>query len=415
MKIYYCKQVICISALALFLSLGGCKDSPKDPDAPSTTLEESLTEIATTPEKSKQETILIKDINGVSAGVSPSNPDINLEAVDGIQIQNTAASDIKGLLRLPLPSAMLPDDVVSAKLRLKRQSGENTQLRGIAVGNVWDRLGVTWNTIQENLVTNTATDPGEFEEDDWYVLDITGIVQGWLSGAYGNSGILLEEMEKDSSIVFYSPYTEIPDYCPELVITYTPSHQDNFGTFTYEKQEKGNCLSFALQDKDGILAEDLGINTKILQQKFNAGGSTEALGYLQELVSAYVKDHADALKITSFREISSFDAEIDPETEYRIALRIGLETEEGLEDLPRGRASFDYHLQVQLLDGSWAEKFGASTSRIVPGSNGVVDPGLDAWDQNEIWGMSKFSAYYDSSTVYYAVRKNSDAFTSHLQ
>lgn len=417
MKYYDYRQLICTSALALVLGLSGCKASTKDPVEPSTGVEESQTgtESQESKEESKTEIFLIKDPDAVSAGVSEKEPDLNIEAVEGISIKNTASTgDIKGLLRIPLPAAIMPDDLVSAKIRLKLQSGDSPQLRAAAVGNPWDRLGVTWDGIQDKLPGSTSVQAGKLVEEDWYELDITPIVHDWLSGKYGNNGILLEETQNDSSSVFYSPYSEHSEYCPELVIAYTPSAPKEYGTFHYENQEEGNCLSFALRDTDAILAENLNIDTKTLQQKYNTGGTDEALEYIKELVLAYVESHKDTLQISSFREIPSFDAPIDPATEYRIALRIGMETEKGLEDLPRGRASFDYHLQVQLFDGSWAEKFGASISRIVPGSNALVNPGLDAWDQNEIWGISKFSAYYDSNTVYFAVKKDSAGFTTHL-
>lgn len=399
---YYFKRTLVGGALALCLVLSGCQ-------APS-----SPVQTETTTQAPASQTILIKDINTTSAGVSQSSPDANIDAVEGLQVKNTTADgDLRGLLRVPLPAAILSEDVISAQLRLKRQSGDNPQLRAIAVNSNWDRLEVTWDILQRSLLPDTATQTGELVEDDWYAIDVTAIVKGWFSGTYANGGVMLEESEPDTSTIFHSPYTETVDYCPELVINYTPSPQGNHAPFAYQKQEDGNCLSYALRDTDAIMATDLNLDTKVLQQRFNTGGSDEAVKYMEELTLAYIEKHADVLKITSIREIPSFDADINPETEYRIAMRIGIYSEKGLSDLPEYGAAFDYHFQMQLSDGSWCQKFGPDVTHIVPGSNAVVDPSLVAWDQHEIWGMSKFSSYYNSKTVYYAVQKDGTEFTTH--
>jgi hypothetical protein len=72
---------------------------------------------------------------------------------------------------------------------------------------------------------------------------------------------------------------------------------------------------------------------------------------------------------------------------------------------------FDYHLRVQLTDGSWAEKTPGEPSQITPGSNGKTDPGIYPWDESFMWGYEKWADFYTSDTVYFAVVKSTDAFT----
>jgi len=96
------------------------------------------------------------------------------------------------------------------------------------------------------------------------------------------------------------------------------------------------------------------------------------------------------------RIISSYDSPISSD-EYRIALRIG---------------ESDYHFMVQHNDGSWSHKPGVCPSRLVTGD----DPRAMSWDRPEInerlfYYTGKVEEtnvvpnYYDSYTVFFAVRK----------
>lgn len=96
------------------------------------------------------------------------------------------------------------------------------------------------------------------------------------------------------------------------------------------------------------------------------------------------------------RIISNYDSPISSD-EYRIGLRIG----------PK-----DYHFMVQHNDGSWSHKPGVCPSRLATGN----DPRMMSWDRPEInerlfYYTGKVEEtniipnYYDSYTVFFAVRK----------
>lgn len=340
----------------------------------------------------------------VGAGVSTANPDLNLESIDSLDIRSTSEGKQSVLLWIPLPSGIDSAALQSATLRLRRESGDEPQLQARGVAKAWDRLAVTWNSIQEHVV-DPPSPASKAVEADWHELDVTAIVKTWFTGETGSNGFLLEQTGDNAQTTFFSPYRDDPADCPQLVITYQPTAQ-KVGPFGYEQQEDGNCLSFALRDQKGIFAEDLGIDDAVLEQEFRTGGMDQALAYVQKLSEEYVAAHAEGLQLAAFRQIPSFDAQIDSDREYRAVLKIGIQ------DNPFG-ISFDYHWRMQLDDGSWAEKFGAGISRIVPGSNGELDPGLYPWDQNEMWGTSKWGEFYTSKAIYYAVEKSTDQFTNH--
>jgi hypothetical protein len=175
----------------------------------------------------------------------------------------------------------------------------------------------------------------------------------------------------------------------------------------------GNCLSYALRDTDGIYFDALGLDYTQWVALYNAGGVDEILPSMTQSVLDYVNAHADALKISNIRVIDGFDAAIDPETEYRVALRIGARDSGGVFGVI-DEGDFDFHLQAQLKNGTWAEKMPQDPSRVVPGSHAGLSPERLQWDTSPMWGNDKWNNFYTSKAVYFAVTKDTDAFTAHL-
>lgn len=359
-----------------------------------------------TPTTADKGTIIIKDNDfTVCAGVSQSDPEKNIESIDDLVLKNTSQESQAVLIRMPLPAGITAEDLVSASLRLKKKSGDTPTLQATGITKGWDRLEVNWNELKDAFSATNAEKITEKEDKDWYRIDVTEIAKGWLKGDTGNYGLLLEEMQPDKETTFFSSYENLEN-CPELVLTYRKTEQ-LAGKFDYQKQESGNCLSFALRDKSPILATDLQLDEDQLQKLYQEKGVDAAADYVEELALAYIQEHKEELQIREIRKLSSFDEEINPEKEYRIVTKIG--AEENFD----GSLNFDYHWQVQLSDGSWAEKFGFTDSRMVPGSNAKLDPALYPWDQNEFWGSQKWDAFYNSKSAYYAVEKETVEFTTH--
>lgn len=399
------KGFIALVLSLLVLMLGSCttqtSTTPEKGSSSKTESELSSSSESSSEQSDDVQTVVIKDINSVAAGVSKNEPEINIESVDSLIVGNSDKDNI-GLVRIPLPAAITSEDVVSAKIRLKVQEGDNPNINASPITVVWDRLGVNWNEIKDDIADYTTND-GTLS-DGWYEIEITDIVKGWFDGKYPNYGVILQE-SGESTTSFYTPYSENEEDIPELVVEYNvPEITPNAAPFGYDAQDTGNCLSFALRDGDAIYADMLGIDMSVIKEYYDNEKYDDALEYVKDLVIKYVDENADSLKISSFRELSDFEEEIDAEKEYRIALRIGMNDD-----------SFDFHLQSQIQDGAWTEKFGSSISRIVPGSNINLDPGLYPWDQNEFWGLDKWTAFYDSNTVYFAVTKDVPEITFHLQ
>jgi hypothetical protein len=318
----------------------------------------------------------------------------------------------EALFRFPLPAGILGESVQDAYFYIRYKEGDSPELRAAEVRENWYTITATWKDTAANIPTENTSNVSEDAGGGWYKLDVTDIVKSWLSEQSDNNGIAIQETRDGKQSVFYSVFTADATYCPKLVISFTPElSAERFGKYAYEPQSEGNCMSYALRDHDMILYDDL-FDTTTFQAAYDADGMDGARTYVKGEVLNYVNLHKDKLKVESIRELAGFDAKIDPETEYRIALRIGFRDRSFPEGIQVDE-DFDYHFWAQLADGGWAEKTPQEGARRVPGSNKDTDPGAYPWHQGYMWGYEKWNCYYTSDVVYFAVTKSVDTFTDH--
>ena len=317
------------------------------------------------------------------------------------------------LLQLPLPTGIEPNQVVSAVLRLRRAGGDNAAIKAGAVTHSWTMVEASWSAVSANVDNELSSGSVQQETDGWCALDVTDIVKAWLSGDVTNFGVFLTQSRSNTKVSYYSIFDETVENRPQLEIRYTEKMTPTgYGRFGYTPQDDGNCLSYALRDLDAVYTVDK--DRTALQAAYDKDGIDGALNYFKTGFLDYVEAHQDALEIRGIRELSSYDDPIDADREYIIAMRIGLREYNGAEGLQLD-SEFDYHFRVLLNNGCWAEKFPKESSRMIPGSNASNrDISKYAWDQSYLWGYEKWSDFYNSDIVYFAVEKSTDSFTSHL-
>lgn len=403
-KIFTCFLII--------LCISGCTASPNDSANADSEIPQGSASMQSPDAQipaAGTETVVAKDNDwSVSSGVSKTDSDQNIEGVAALSVINTEDYSAQALIRIPLPSGITASQISKSVLRLKSMEDADVQAQLVAsvVEIPWDRLSVTWDALDGHVSSPSGVG---YMEDGWYCIDITSAVKGWVSGETGQYGLLIEDTQLGNENRFYSTYSsEIPENSPEIVITYTNTQNPAVvSAYSYEQADDGNCFSFALKDKNAIMGTDLLVDMDTVKTLYFGKNLDAVADYIKELSLAYIDRHADSLKISQIREITAFDSAIDADQEYRIALRVGLT--ERIDD----SIAFDFHWQVQLEDGSWAEKLGPQPSRIVPGSNAGLAPDLYPWDQNEMWGFQDWTAFYTSKTFYFAVTKDSSAFTTH--
>ena len=348
-------------------------------------------------------------------GISSAEPDARQESYETVTIGGTN----EVFYRLPLITGIGADNIESAFFMMKPINNYAVpDLRLAVVESAWVSYSLdewwqeyfsipsTWNDVNQYI--------GEYLEskqtitnDGWHSIDVTGLVKAWLNGTRDNFGFALSS---DGKAEFYSIESE---FCPKLVIRFRETDIQKHGKFGFEVQPpgQGNCMSYALRDRVMIGYYDL-IDETALEKAYDEAGLEAALQYVKEQVISYVEKCKDDLKISSFREIDSFNAPINPETEYRIALRIGI----GAERIIEGMLDFDYHFMLQLADGSWAEKLPGEFSRLVSGSHAGFDPGKYPWNKGFMWGKSiEHNGFYSSDVIYFAMQKSVDVFTDHKE
>ncbi|MCL1995681.1 MAG: stalk domain-containing protein [Defluviitaleaceae bacterium] len=335
-----------------------------------------------------------------------------------------AGGEIFSLLRVPLRGDWLANEVSETRLFLKAVEG--TPPSSIYIGTVAN----SWSTMLERSQVRDILHENSLvltevrqEADGWISLDVTDIVVGWLSGEMPNRGFALFPADEQTVGVFSSGMSDIVGNAPRLVVSAEiGERRTDFGRFGFSRQPGqgitdpmlgGNCFSYALRDLDGIYTEHLNLDFDAMNRNFFELGIDGLLEYIVDNFIDYVETHAEALQISDFRRIDGFDSPIDSETEYRIALRVAADA---TEDFPMNESyGFDYHLFMQLNDGRWAQTNPSMFSAIVPGTGPGIDPARFPWDAGEIWGIERWMEWYTSSAAFFAVTKDTDEFTQHMQ
>ncbi|GHU74513.1 hypothetical protein AGMMS49992_16180 [Clostridia bacterium] len=327
------------------------------------------------------------------------------------------------LLRVPLKATWLADEITAASLFVKPIGTAPSKLR----------VGTTaqpWATNATAAEARSVVDEGSLnsypltaEADGWVSIDVTAIVKGWLSREVNNNGFALFAEPGEPMLTFSSDDDlDGPQTFAYLKVSGVEGDRPlTYGKFGYTQQPAdgeptdsgGNCMSYALRDTHMILENSLKIDSDRLNELYMQGGADATADYIDELVLAYVAKHAEDLQISGIRKLESYDAPIDIAKEYRIAMRTGCRVDDETSIDLGGHENFDYHFWVQLNDGRWAQKFPLDPSEIIPGTGPGIDPGRYQWNSTISWYDMGSHGYYTSKITYYAITKDTDAFTAH--
>lgn len=139
------------------------------------------------------------------------------------------AVDVQGaeshaLLRFDLstvpPSAIIED----AQLQLTQLSGESNQngwkIGAATISEPWDATGITWQTRPESAccIDNVITQDGTNQSYQWQV---KAAVEGWLSGALENNGLLLHGLGVANNVISVRQFSSAEGNSqPQLIIRY---------------------------------------------------------------------------------------------------------------------------------------------------------------------------------------------------
>jgi hypothetical protein len=401
------KRAVPLMLAALLLALSACgKDNTANTPSPANVVTERW----------------LTDSDATYSEELPDDEPSVSQSENIIQVGKTADSkDVYALEHFAIAPTFLADEVSEARLFLKLVSGAMPKSLTIApMLGAWEGYFDARATV-DSLVSNGSAITADVtaEADGWVSADITPVVKSWLDGGLQNNGFAVFGTVRGEMNSYASMYDE--DNAAYIAVTGAvgdrPLIYGKFG-FTLTplpnaEDMGGNCMSYALRDTNMIFGEDMGTEPAALKSAYDAGGADALADYVAERVLAYVEAHKDGLAISKFRRIDSYDAPIDASSEYRIAMRVGLDKYNEKPDFSGDRdRDFDYHFWLQLNDGRWAQKYPTGDSLIVPCTAANIDPGKFPWSAGYEW-TSKDRDYYTSKTVYFAVTKDTDEITRH--
>jgi hypothetical protein len=382
--------------------------------------------------KTEPKTVIIS-YDSISAWYDEAQPeDSTNQDLDTLRVSRSANGPERyTFLRLPMQTDIFANELQSARLRLKVNTGNGQpKLKAGYVQGPWDYANSTRAEAKPLAGRLRPVKTLCEEANGWLSFDVTEYVKGWLSGSAPNYGLALFAANKGTDYAFVASNGRENADVPQLELRYWPKeHPITYGKFGYARQpvegdfdsgEFGNCMSYALRDTDRILggegeekSQDMAYTYRKLNELYQQGGEEAVLVYIAGLVRCYVETHAAGLQISSFRQLERFDSSINPAKEYRAALRIGCKAEPGEAPDLSAKNAFDFHWWMQLNDGRWAQKFPTGASEILPCTGPGIDPGKYPWHASKDFGLWKHNDYYTSRVVYFAVTKDTEAFTAH--
>jgi len=306
-------------------------------------------------------------------------------------------------------TGILPLQVDSAYIRIKKFDYEDPVFRAYRVDTPWTSSAITWNSnpsYNANVYTALAT----AEAEDWYSLDVTAFATSWLGNNSTNYGVMLrsdDETDADNLTKFYSSDAWAP-YAPELVINY----EMYYGSREYQEIADGaplcsavNCMGYALEYAEILDEVALQINI------------ADMYGMNLQQMEAYIQYKAERwmdlhLGVSDWGCLAGYDSNIH-EGWFRVVLRVGFVNicDGVLDECFDADDLFGYHWAYQTNEGFWVEKHGLNQSRylIVTGDPTSVEWGVtivtELEDPYDIVILA-----YDSPGVFYQIKDVRDVF-----
>jgi hypothetical protein len=138
-----------------------------------------------------------------------------------LHVRPTGGSDHRTLIQFELtaiPSTCTT--VTNATLRIYQKDDYDQNIEVFRIVQPWSESTVTWDTAPNYSLVVRANFPGSVAVPTIRDIDVTTLVQEWVSGTYINYGFLLKSNTGSGDIQFASRDSSNPH--PELVVVYGP-------------------------------------------------------------------------------------------------------------------------------------------------------------------------------------------------
>ena len=169
--------------------------------------------------------IMISSIETADAFVASAAPNTNYRYTTELRTgKDTTYGVRRSYIKFNIPSTIPANCVTRSYLQVEKSSGVDPTIYACIVRDSWSSATITWNNKASYTMVNASSTSVPYAEGStWHKMDVTSIVQAWLSGAYPDYGfVLLDETENSTShwTTLYSSDASSP-HKPELHIWYT--------------------------------------------------------------------------------------------------------------------------------------------------------------------------------------------------
>ena len=128
---------------------------------------------------------------------------------------------VRTYIKFDMPNGVSGSQVTSAYINIRKKDYETPTITASIVTEDWSSSTATW--YAKPSYTNLVKSPEAIDiGGDWYQLDVTDIVESWLSGVFSNYGFILKatnETIASNLTKFYSSDAPSPNK-PEFIINY---------------------------------------------------------------------------------------------------------------------------------------------------------------------------------------------------
>lgn len=154
------------------------------------------------------------------AEVNTNNPDANYGSNTYYRVGVLSGKKYRVYIKFDLTGIPEGSAIISATLKLHKQSGTDITVNVHKVSGSWSETGITWNN-QPSYDSDTAASDSAPNAEGWFEFDVTSVVQAWIDGE-SNYGFVLENDGATYSIVFDSREASDTSIRPKLVVEYVP-------------------------------------------------------------------------------------------------------------------------------------------------------------------------------------------------
>ena len=195
------------------------------------TLDESYIENASFPIVIDPTVMITGQTNTYDTFVSSANPNTNYYMNTYLRTgKDTPFGVRRTYIKFNLPSSIMSlDEIGTARLNIRRQSGEVPTVKAYTVLANWGSSTINWsNKPHYNSVINY---PMVSYQNNWYRVILKDLVNEWINGLPNYGIVLIDDTEDNTSqwTTFYSSDAASPNK-PELVIEYGETYVPQYDT-----------------------------------------------------------------------------------------------------------------------------------------------------------------------------------------